>query len=213
MLSKKQANKLWLNETIDLKYIKAREYVDNYENKWIKNKIVNWGINFLFIGWIINLIILAMIHFSFKTNADEENPIYTKIEKFCNIYWSWFTEKQINRCIKLAKAQTNFETWWICKNKKNNNCYNFRLMNKKYHKEFWVLWVDKSRFVIFKDKTQSIKYFAFHYFKYQYRKTIEQIVSGGCYNNLQWEKVCFGWFTVANKQESDNYIAFINNFK
>lgn len=150
-----------------------------------------------------------------KTYADEEkHTLDIKIEKFCKQYWEekWLQD-YISKCIKHWKAMMRFETWWVCKNKDyNNNCFNFRSISKKNREWFIINWVDKSWFTIFWDKTNSVKYFAFRFYKYDYRKTTAQIVWWGTYINLQWKKVTFWWFTMST-WDHKNYISFINNFK
>lgn len=163
---------------------------------------------------IINKYSITSLIFT-KTYADEEKHILDiKIEKFCKSYWeekalTWY----IDKCIKHWKAMMRFETGWICKNKDHNsNCFNFRSISKKNREWFDIKWVDKAWFTIFWDKTNSIRYFAFRFYKYDYRKTTAQIVGWWCYENLEWKKVCFSWFTHSSGDHS-NYIAFINNFK
>lgn len=151
-----------------------------------------------------------------KTYAEEteKHTLDIKIEKFCKQYWEEKgLQDYISKCAKLGKAMMRFETGWICKNKDHNrNCFNFRAISKKNREWFDIRWVDKSWFTIFWDKTNSIKYFAYRFYKYDYRKTTEQIVWGGCYKNLQGKWVCFNWFTHSSG-DHNNYISFINNFK
>lgn len=214
MLTKKQARKLGYSDTINVKYQIDSEYVNEQSNKWFKNKLFNFTYEFIFIVAIINLIIVWMLFFSKADAYEEKHTLDIKIEKFCKQYWEekWLQD-YISKCIKHWKAQMRFETGWICKNKDyNHNCFNFRSISKNNRKWFDINWVDKSWFTIFWDKTNSIKYFAYRFYLYDYRKTTEQIVGWGCYKNLQGKQVCFSWFTHSTGHHK-NYIAFINNFK
>jgi hypothetical protein len=213
-LLKYKNNVLQSDKTLkDLEYRKERiiKYRDCNFQKIID--LSNWDINEENCDDNFKSDILWFIIPQASADDTEKNIFDQKIEKFCKIYWEWHSEKLQNRCAKIGKAQMRFETWWICKNKDYNlNCFNFRNFKKKYHEEFWFEWLDKSWFAIFKDKTHSIKYFAFHFFKYQYRKSIKEIVVWGCYKNLQGKDVCFRGFTDATDKEAQNYINFITNF-
>lgn len=214
LLTQKQGKKLWMDRNINIRYILNKEYVDSIENKWVKNKFWNFSISLLFITWLINLIIVWMIALVPEVWASEEKHILDKkIEKFCKQYWeekslTWY----INKCIKHWQAMMRYETWWICKDKNNKNCFNFKSISKANQKWFNIKWLDKSWFTIFWDKTNSIKYFAYRFYKYDYRKTTRQIISWWCMKNLQGKKVCFSWFTHT-AEHWENYISFIENFK
>lgn len=131
-----------------------------------------------------------------------------KVNKYCEFYGKWFKQSEIKRCKGAGKAQMRFENWKVW-----NNLYNFKSINVKTEwKKYWVIWIKKN-FLLFKDKSSSIAFFAQRFYKFDYRKTTKQLVSGWCYYNLKKKYVCFDWFTLSwTKQEHSNYIGFIDSF-
>lgn len=136
-----------------------------------------------------------------RTYAEEslDNILDKKIVKFCKIYWKDHSKKLQNRCIKLWQAQMRFEVK-SCKLKTwNNNCYNFRSISKKNREwfKFKTPLLDKAWFTQFESKTESIKFYAFRFFKYDYKKPVRTIVQD---------------FTHS-KEHRDNYTQYIFDYK
>jgi len=57
----------------------------------------------------------------------------------------------------------------------------------------------------------SIKFYSKRYFKYDYRKTIKQIIMWGCYYNLNDKYVCFNGYTLTKHQQLP-YYNYVRNF-
>jgi len=141
-----------------------------------------------------------------------------KIKKFClqhnnskELLFGKQDGSNWKRCYLILQAQMRFETWNL-KKVNNYNLFNFRAptCKKQWIKDYWCS-PTRSRFLKFADNTNSIKFAVDRYYKYDYRKTIAQIVWWGCYYNLQSKYVCFEWFTHT-KEHQNNYTKYIKNY-
>lgn len=164
------------------------------------------------------LLLLTIFFISIcSVNAENINDILDeKIEKFCfdnkiaKKTEQDFKQNNWTRCTNILQGIYRFETWNL-KSYTWNNIFNFRSPTckkdwiEKYNCEI------KNWFLTFPNKTTSILFAIDRYYKYDYRKTVEQIIAGGCYYNLKWVYVCFDWFTLT-KEHHRNYIDFILNF-
>lgn len=166
----------------------------------------------------ITLSVLLLLSF-LNVNAEEKDIkiiLDEKIDKFCNShelatqeYFTWTTNGE--RCANILKPIYIFETWNL-KSYVWNNIFNFRspsikkIWTEKYGVEEIRWW-----FLVFPDKTKSIQFAVDRFYLYDYRKTIDQIISGWCYHNKHWKYVCFKGYTLT-EQHHESYINFIKNF-
>lgn len=81
MLKNREAKKLWRTTNIDIKYMCCLDYVNSVDNKWFKNKLINWLILWVFIIAVFNLLIVLMI----KTTWADEEPKIT----YANLSIEW----------------------------------------------------------------------------------------------------------------------------
>lgn len=159
------------------------------------------------------LIVLLLISSEIVYWKEENKILDKKINKFCDLYWKWYTPKQIKRCKWSAKAIYVFETWNL-RSYVWQNIFNFRspTIKKERSEKYWVISI-RWWFLVFKDKTSSIKFYVQRYYKYDFRKTTKQIVSWWSYYNLKWKYVIFLWYTHTwSQKEHINYINFINKY-
>jgi len=163
---------------------------------------------------IIVLIVFLLVNSELVNAKSDENKILDKkINKFCDLYWKWYTKAEIKKCKWSAKAVYRFETWNL-KSYVWQNIFNFRspTIKKERSEKYGVIDI-RWWFLVFKDKTNSIKFYVQRFYKYDRRKTVTQIVSWWCYYNLKKRYVCFKWYTHTwSQEEHNNYIHFINKF-
>lgn len=123
-----------------------------------------------------------------------------KIEKFCKLHQEAnnknFWVENYKRCISIWQAQIRFETI-NCKSYVWNNCFNFRSpwIKKEWQEKFWVNNI-RWWFLVFPDKTNSIKFWVNRYYIYDQKKTIRQIVED---------------FTFT-KEHRNNYTLFVKEY-
>ena len=67
---------------------------------------------------------------------------------------------------------------------------------------FWFRTTHMLRFNTIED---WIKFWATRYYKYEYRKTIDQIIKWGCYYNLNNKRVCFKWYAHTTRAVLNRY--------
>lgn len=159
------------------------------------------------------LIVLLLLSSEIVYWNKENKILDKKINKFCDLYWKWYTQKQIKRCKGSAKAIYVFETWNL-RSYVWHNIFNFRspIIKKERSEKYWVIDI-RWWFLVFRDKTNAIKFYCQRYYKYDFRKNTKQIVSGWCYYNLKKKYVCFKGYTHSGtQQEHNNYIGVINKY-
>lgn len=217
MLTQKQAKKLWFEPTVNVKLMIDKEYVNNNENKTIKDKIINWLISFVFVAWIVNLFIVWMLFFSTANASEEINTILdTKIERFCNEHDKsdevYFEHNMWYRCTLILQATYRFETWNL-KSYVWNNIFNFRspAIKKIWTENYWVKNI-RWWFLVFPDKTNWIKFAVDRYYKFDRYKTIKQII-GWWYYCSPITKWCgnIQWFTYT-EWDKYNYISYVKKY-
>ena len=143
---------------------------------------------------------LLLLLFFITPTTFASDVLDQKIEKFCKIHPLAnelnFWIENYKRCILIWQAQFRFEAY-SCTKIVWNNCFNFQSIwiKKSWNNDFWVYWI-KKRFLLFKDKTNSIKFYVNRYYLYDTKKTIRQVVED---------------FTMT-KSHRDWYIKFIKNY-
>jgi hypothetical protein len=139
---------------------------------------------------------------------DEKILKYCKENKLAKEKEFW--QENYKRCYWILKGIYRFETWNL-KSYVWNNIFNFRspTIKKEWKEKFWVIEI-RWWFLVFVNKTSSIRFAVNHFYKYNYRKSVKQIISWWSYYNLKWQFVSFKWFThTGTQEEHNNYIAFI----
>lgn len=165
--------------------------------------------------FLFTLLILCFAN-NVYANTNDNNILDKKITKFCkeyNVNKFQIDDNMKKRCYLIWQAMYRFEKWWECKISNNNNCFNFRYISYKNKKnDFWVLWIDKSWFSIFKTRTDSIRYFVYHFYTFNRFKTIRQIIAWWQYISPVDHKLKkFTWFT-SNKEHHENYIHYVRKY-
>jgi hypothetical protein len=142
-----------------------------------------------------------------------------KIERFCMEHPKanerFFNETHWERCILLAKWQARFETWmgtlWVWPT--HNNIYGFRSpsIRKEWSDNFWVIWI-YGGFLVFKDQTNSIKFYVNRFYTFDKYKTIRQITHWGRYvSPVTWRVFYLQGFTHTLEHQ-DSYHDYLRNF-
>jgi hypothetical protein len=154
------------------------------------------------------MLVIMWICLFWVSEAKENYKVFDeKVNKFCDYYGKWFKKEEVSKCKLLWQSQMRFENGKVW-----NNLYNFKSIKiKEEWKKVWVIGIKKN-FLLFKDKSSSIKFFVDRYYKIDYRKTIRQVIAWWCYYNLKKKYVCFDGFTLT-KEDQENYINYILNFK
>ena len=162
--------------------------------------------NHYILKWLFFIIIAIALFSIFYHFVIADNMILQdKLYRFCmdhdraNEYEHWeFWLSNWERCFLIGSAQAEYETkWWeIWRWKTRNNLFGF--------------WWDVNT-ITFKDKTESLKFYVYHYYKFQYRKTISQIILGWCMYNLKNEYVCFNWFALPRNEDYYNFVKYYFN--
>ena len=131
-----------------------------------------------------------------------------KIEKFCKShhlanelnYWI----ESYKRCILIWQAQFRYEAY-SCNKIVWNNCFNFKSkgIKKSWYTDFWVYWI-KKWYLLFPDKTNSIKFWVNRYYLYDKKKTIRQIVEDFTATKEHWS-----WYSLYIKTYYKNNIKYL----
>ena len=141
-----------------------------------------------------------------------------KIERFCfnhymsNDIYEWFNESFKIRCTLIWQAQIRFESKQ-CNKVIGNNCFWFRspTIKQEWKDKYWVIWI-KNGFLVFKDKTNSIKFWVDRFYKIERYKTVYQIINWWSYiSPIDWEVKTFEWFTMTIEHRP-SYTKFIKNY-
>lgn len=179
----------------------------------MKKYIVHWLVIILFslCVWIFVASLFMKEVWASYDSLDE------KIERFCyrnelaKDYEFWeFWKNNWYRCTRILQSIYRFETWNL-RSYVWNNIFNFRspTCKKEWIEKYWC-WI-KNWFLTFPTKTDWIKFAVDRYYRVDYRKTIGQIISWGCYYNLNWVYVCFNWFTFTSSHW-ENYIDYVKKY-
>lgn len=184
ILNKRQAKKLGMNNTIDLKYIMAREYCDKVELSTLKDKIIDKVYIILFYIWIISTLwlVLGMItpQITFGADIAQNNEIRDEIrQERLEICQKAYKNTQINemfiyeqlpavRCATYMSLVYAYESNFG----KSRKC----VEDKNCHGMKWN-WVDTPAwFLKFKTHKEGREYFAKKYFRWHYKKDITTFV-------------------------------------
>ena len=150
------------------------------------------------------LIMITILYFTiclFITNWYETDIVDFQLEQACNSFDNsneyqfdeqWGTNWE--RCTLIWQAQYRFEN-----------------VSKPYLDVNNIFWFRRHWIVEFNSVEDGVIFYANRYFKYEYRKTISQIVAWWCYYNLSNNWVCFSWYTLT-KAHQYSYSWFIKRY-
>lgn len=196
-----------------------KEKIENFRicNEKKLNDLINWVVNDTncqtefktdLTSWIIP-----------KTSASEESIddiLDSKIKRFC---WEhelsdelYFEEDMNTRCTLILQGIYRFETWNL-KSYVWNNIFNFRspAIKKQWKEKYWVNEI-RWWFLVFPDKTNSIKFAVDRFYRVDRYKTIKMIVWWWCYiSPVDSKKKCFPWYTFT-EEHKNNYISYLKNY-
>lgn len=151
----------------------------------------------------MKIILLILLLIPIGVSANEDFKQYLKEwcynHELAKKYSHWKNDwNNWERCYKIGSAQAKYETNWgkLWAWKTHNNIYWFR--------RHW--------FMYFENKWESIDWYVNRYYKFDRYKTINQIVSWGCYvSPIDWIYKCFPWFTF-NEEHQKNYYEFVKDY-
>lgn len=202
---------------LEFKRGKIEEFKIYNENKL--NDLINWKVNETNCQNIFKENINPLWFLFEKTYADEwdeKHILDIKIEKFCKLHELsseiYFEEDMWTRCSLILQAIYRFETWNL-KSYVWNNIFNFR---SPWIKKAWKdnYWVNEIRwwFLVFPDKTNSIKFAVDRFYRIDRYKTISQVIWWWCYvSPVDNKKKCFSWYTFT-EWHHNNYISFVKEY-
>ena len=83
--------------------------------------------------------------------------------------------------------------------------YRFENVSNPYLVRHNIFWLRRNWIIQFNTTEDGIKFWVDRYYKYEYRKTIHQIIFGWCYHNLQWRWVCFSGYSHTKSHQASYY--------
>lgn len=140
----------------------------------------------------------------------------SKIKRFCNEHKLskevYFEDSMWDRCRLMLQGIYRFETWNL-RSYVWNNIFNFRspAIKKEWREKYWVSKI-KNWFLVFPDRTNSIKFAVDRFYRIDRYKTIRMIIAWWCYiSPVDSKKKCFPWYTFT-EEHKDNYISYLKNY-
>ena len=155
------------------------------------------------------LLLLALLFTGYTANANDVDVLDNKIEKFCNEHklakestFDYKGTKMTNgeRCTLIGQAQIRMETQSCTKGMALtlNNC-------------FWLKTLWTNEFRKFSDNTKSIEYWTMRYYKYDYTKTIHEIVYW--YWMLdKWGDWTYKWMYGYSWTDKEHYYQYVRKY-
>ncbi len=139
--------------------------------------------------WTVTLLICNNAAMASNISNDMNIEYFCQTHKLANDYQfgeQYWTNGE--RCAAIWKAQYRFEN-----------------VSRPYLIRNNIFWLRRNGIMRFDSVEDSIKFWVDRYFRYEYRKTIQQIIMWWCYYNLSNKWVCFNWYTLTKNHQYNYY--------
>lgn len=202
ILNNKNAKKLKMNQTIDLKYINAKEYCKKVEKNRLKEKIFDNLPRNLFYIWAISTLFFFLLVLipqnTFGSLEEQQMSIRDKIRlerlEICQKAYkeAGIEQKFLYEQLPVVRCATYM--WLVYAFESNFWKSRLCVEDKNCHWMRWN-WIDHPKgFIKFNSYTEWREWFANRYFKFHYKKKINEFVNSWsmtdreAYKNFMWKR-------------------------